>query len=799
MAQLLSRPARYLAAALAAFLFYVYGQAQAQLPLLPSTRSTGNAAPVAPPPAVDEDRLAAELRVKLAAERQQLEVLDSPGGLPAGAPLGTDEQSLRLRHFRVALLVRNLEQQLADLARLAADRARRGALQQEMQTWTGFSGQPPYSILLADSLRAEHQAAQTSLEGLKSRAELLRQTTERARERIKEAELQLRRVSEQGERASGEVEAARLAWEREQAQLFLRTAQSSAAATDTARQVLDEEEAIAKMEVEFARRKLAAVSDETRFAAADLEQVRAAQSAEADKLGREIDRLTREQARRQAAADAARQALDAARAARPVDADAQAAAHLRPLERDYELQRARLEAVAAVLESLRQASEFNRARVALWEGRYAAHQDQSAARRLALREATDKLLSYLNLQKKLLDQESQRAEAAVLELEGRQERSQDAAELGFLDGLKTTYAERAAGTRRALAGLAANVVLAQQIQAEFGGGGAQRSFAERREDWLASSARSLAAAWNFELLAVEDSIEVAGKVIAGTRSITVGKIATALVMLVAGYALAVLLARLGEKLLIRRFAWQPGHAGVVSRWLLAVEFVLLLVIVLAWVKIPITVFAFLGGAVAIGLGFGMQTLLKNLMSGLMILGEQPFRLGDMVEIGGIRGTVTNIGLRASTINDANGIDTIIPNSSFIEQNLTNWTLTTGRVRFNIRVGVAYGSPVRTVTHVVTEVAARHGQVLKDPPPEVLFEDFGADALVFALHYWLDIRTSVVPRQVASDLRSMIDASFADHGLVIAFPQRDVHLDAARPLAVRIVREEAAPAPADRQA
>jgi len=92
----------------------------------------------------------------------------------------------------------------------------------------------------------------------------------------------------------------------------------------------------------------------------------------------------------------------------------------------------------------------------------------------------------------------------------------------------------------------------------------------------------------------------------------------------------------------------------------------------------------------------MQNLLKNLMSGLMILGEQPFRLGDLVEIGGIRGTVTNIGLRASTINDMNGIDTIVPNSSFIEQNLTNWTLTNGRVRFNIRVSVAYGSPVRTV-------------------------------------------------------------------------------------------------------
>ena len=127
-----------------------------------------------------------------------------------------------------------------------------------------------------------------------------------------------------------------------------------------------------------------------------------------------------------------------------------------------------------------------------------------------------------------------------------------------------------------------------------------------------------------------------------------------------------------------------------------------------------------------------------------------------------------------------------PASTFIEQNLTNWTLTTGQVRFNIKVGVAYGSSVRAVTDALEDVAARHGQVLKDPKPEILFEDFGSDALIFSLYYWLDISKGVVARQVASDLRNMIEDSFTDHGLVIAFPQRDVHLDTVRPLAVQLV-------------
>ena len=139
------------------------------------------------------------------------------------------------------------------------------------------------------------------------------------------------------------------------------------------------------------------------------------------------------------------------------------------------------------------------------------------------------------------------------------------------------------------------------------------------------------------------------------------------------------------------------------------------------------------------------------------------------------------------------------NSTFIEQNLTNWTYTSGRVRFNVKVGVAYGSPVRVVTQLLEEIAGRHGKVLKNPPPEVLFEDFGADALMFTLYYWLDVRAGTPARQVASDLRAMIEAGFSAQGIAIPYPQRDVHLDASEPVPVRIVaaeerRDSAAPEP-----
>jgi small-conductance mechanosensitive channel len=235
-------------------------------------------------------------------------------------------------------------------------------------------------------------------------------------------------------------------------------------------------------------------------------------------------------------------------------------------------------------------------------------------------------------------------------------------------------------------------------------------------------------------------------------------------------------------------------ARITRRWLQVMLVAVLFVLALDIVKIPLTVFAFLGGALAIGFGFGAQNLLKNLMSGVMLLIERPLKVGDIVEIGGIVGTVTNISIRASTIRAANGIETLVPNSTLIESNVTNWTLSNPRVRRDVKLGVAYGSDTRKVSDTLLSVAERHGQVLKDPAPRVIFEDFGADALAFTLEFWVDFAKGADSRQIASDLRFMAEKALADAGIGIPFPQRDVHLDASRPLQVEVVGQVAAQAP-----
>jgi small-conductance mechanosensitive channel len=317
---------------------------------------------------------------------------------------------------------------------------------------------------------------------------------------------------------------------------------------------------------------------------------------------------------------------------------------------------------------------------------------------------------------------------------------------------------------------------------------AVKSFSEYLEKGWVATRDFAAQVWKFELFAAQDTIEVDGQQISGKRSITVDKVVIALAILLAGYWIATRLARLLERIMATRFGMDASLARIARRWILFLEVVLLVVVSMLVVRIPLTIFAFMGGALAIGAGFGMQNMLKNLISGLMLLFERPFRPGDLVEVGGIRGRVMDIGVRSSHIRDGNGIETLIPNSTFIEQNVTNWTLSNQAVRIVVKIGIAYGSPVKEVTDLLLEVAERHGLVDDDPKPTVQFEDFGSDALLFGLYVWVDLKPDVSWTAITSDLRYMINKSLTEHGIEIAFPQRDIHLDTSHPLEVRVLAD-----------
>lgn len=181
-----------------------------------------------------------------------------------------------------------------------------------------------------------------------------------------------------------------------------------------------------------------------------------------------------------------------------------------------------------------------------------------------------------------------------------------------------------------------------------------------------------------------------------------------------------------------------------------------------------------GGAVLlVGIGFGLQKLAENFISGLLLLIERPVRKGDFIDVAGVLGTVEDIGLRATHVVSLDGLSVIVPNSSLISSTVINHSQPSHTRRIWVRVGVAYGTDLARASQLLLEIAATEPMVQREPPPEVRHEGFGDSAIELALVVW--VIEAKEEQTVASRLRFAIDRVFRAHRIQIPFPQRDVHI------------------------
>jgi small-conductance mechanosensitive channel len=260
----------------------------------------------------------------------------------------------------------------------------------------------------------------------------------------------------------------------------------------------------------------------------------------------------------------------------------------------------------------------------------------------------------------------------------------------------------------------------------------------------------------------------------GDAPITVGQIVLVLLLLAVGLLGGRIAQRqVGRRLL--RSHLQPDAAHAIERILFYGIVALVAVTAMGLLNIPLTAFAFVSGAVAIGVGFGAQNIINNFISGWILMTERPVRMGDFIEIDGAHGTVETIGNRSTRIRRVDGVHLLVPNSTLLEQTVVNWTLVDNNVRTSVSVGVAYGSDVKLVAELIAKAAAEHPDILKEPPPVVVFDDFGDSALQFEVLFWSDAGAERGLRAIRSDLRFTLNARFAEHNISIPFPQRDVHL------------------------
>jgi small-conductance mechanosensitive channel len=209
----------------------------------------------------------------------------------------------------------------------------------------------------------------------------------------------------------------------------------------------------------------------------------------------------------------------------------------------------------------------------------------------------------------------------------------------------------------------------------------------------------------------------------------------------------------------------------------ATHYTLLLVgffLALSLAEVDMTKFTVLAGALGVGVGFGLQNVVNNFVSGLILLFERPVKVGDTVElVGGTFGDIRRIGIRSSTVRTFDGAEVIVPNASLISETVTNWTLSDKQRRIKLAVGVAYGTDPQQVLELLGKVAADHEDVLDEPAPAVLFRGFGDSSLDFEIRAW----TGDFDRGlgVVSELGVAVNGVLAEAGIEIPFPQRDLHV------------------------
>jgi potassium efflux system protein len=701
-------------------------------------------------PAVEETR--AEIVAALSQARAQLSSLETDEqeatGPPAATPAsGTLEQTTRL--------VRVLEQRLEAQAQLEALQAGRSAIESGLARDPSevVGDPPPFPVPVLDGVTEAWQRANAQLEEHRGVLDDRRANLELAGERTRELDRERRRLRDRIEKEDEDPTA------RIELEITLR---------DTADelQIARQQEALARQRAETTRLEHEIRTASARQAQAALDWVRSQLSPRESDLTVTLERVERERLELERTLTVARSRLDAAESALhkaeeralPGDESAYAehAAELRA-------RRARLPIRQRIVALLGERLErLDRTRSA-WQQRYAVlGRGFDAIKAPSWRSDSERELERLSRLRRIHESELAQADLSARQLRDPEADSHQAAPNArrVLQAELEDLAELARIYRADITSLEESIRLEERLRAELTARMKKRDLEER----LRSLGALALAFWSYELTTSADS------------PITPGKIVVALIVFIVGLSISRLIRARLRTSLFPRFGFDHGassaFASLTFYGLTAITFLL----ALRAVNIPLTGFAVAGGALAIGLGFGSQTLISNFISGLLILAERPIRPGDLVEVGGVIGTIDEIGMRSTRIRTPDNFHIIVPNASFLESNVVNWTHEDPMIRLRVQVGVAYGSPTREVEALLLQAAREHPRCLNRPEPAAIFSDFGDSALVFEVRFWIRYDEQTDRSVLQSDVRYRIDELFREHDIVIAFPQMDVHLD-----------------------
>lgn len=700
----------------------------------------------------DADR--AKLEQALQEARDALAALDAPGAagaLPAGlAPADLDERRRTLEQWILAI-----NRSLKDLVVVDESRKALEAARTRESAWNGFKKPPPYSLLMIDDLVNEREAvksnlgsAESSLANYERMLATMLQEAKTAEEAGARALTAVQDASaDSAPAAKWRMETTRfnsrlLATRSSQFQGMVASQRDRIAAANADLKLLDRQLAIAKANASFTDddlAKLAKISTERKLA-----------------FRKELDALAKRLKTAIANRDQAKAAIETAGNGTPADAESDLAKYR------LEVAEGGVETVQSLIEGLEGLLQLEDVGMKAYEDRRLLTDARGLQDRVKALDALGVPREHLWAWVNVIDDEMARTTADLTKLEAR------AATVTSADPRFRLLAEQRANTAERLAMLQR---LSQAVET-------QRRLVKR---WIleyspdekpAGFWQGLAVAgttvrdgvrklWNMEVMSFEDKVEVAGETITGRAQVTLGMLLRAALFFLVGYWLASRIARRIQSTLVTRGRIAEPQARTLRNWAMIVVAVGLALGTLAVMRIPLTMFAFLGGALAIGLGIGTQTLIKNFISGIIVLAERKVRVGDIVEVDGVIGTITEINTRSSVLRSADDVETLIPNSSLLDGRVANRMLSNKRMRQSLRVVVARGVVPSEVIALLTESSTRHGLVLKQPAPFAVFDEYGEKSHGFTLYFWVELSASNQPMVVVSDLRLMIEKRISE--------------------------------------
>jgi len=260
----------------------------------------------------------------------------------------------------------------------------------------------------------------------------------------------------------------------------------------------------------------------------------------------------------------------------------------------------------------------------------------------------------------------------------------------------------------------------------------------------------------------------------GESSLTIGLIITLVSSLILLFVISEWLRKILVNKILKRYQLEVSTRQSIGTMMKYFLILAGLFSILQTTGIDLSAFGILAGAIGVGIGFGLQNITNNFISGLIILFEQPIKIGDRIEVGDVSGDVIKISARSTMIVTNDNISIIVPNSQFIDSQVINWSHNDRNIRFNFPVGVSYKENPEKIKNVLLQVAKANEGVLSNPAPDVIFEEFGDNSLNFNLRVWTSEYISK-PKVLRSLLYYEVFKRFSEEGIEIPFPQRDIHI------------------------